>query len=58
MLHSIDDRPELTERRPSWDAFLLMVLVFAHLQIWGFAESTLPYRLQDVLRHPVLGGVP
>lgn len=48
---------EPQERRPGWDAFLLMLLVFAHLQIWGFAESTLPYRLQDVLRHPLLGNL-
>lgn len=55
MLRSIDEQHGQADRRPGWDAFLLMLLVFAHLQIWGFAESTLPYRLQDVLRHPVLG---
>ncbi|MEZ4658489.1 MAG: glycosyltransferase family 87 protein [Caldilineaceae bacterium] len=55
MMRSLDEQHGQRERRPGWDAFLLLLLVFAHLQIWGFAESTLPYRLQDVLRHPVLG---
>jgi hypothetical protein len=42
--------------RPGWDALLLALLTFAHLQILGLAESAaLPLRLQDVLRHPVLG---
>ena len=42
--------------RPGWDALLLAVLTFAHLQILGLAESAaLPLRLQDVLRHPLLG---
>ncbi|MEM7534289.1 MAG: hypothetical protein AAF639_19060 [Chloroflexota bacterium] len=40
-----------------WDVLLLGILVFAHLQITGFAESTLPHRLQDVLRHPILGNI-
>ena len=57
MPHLTNDPLEQLERRPGWDAFLLMLLVFAHLQIWGFAESTLPYRLQDVLRHPLLGNL-
>ncbi|MEZ4584167.1 MAG: hypothetical protein R3A10_21460 [Caldilineaceae bacterium] len=35
---------------------LLALLVLAHLQVLGLAESAaLPLRLQDVLRHPVLG---
>ena len=43
-------------RRPGWDVFLLAVLVFAVLQVVGLAEqAALPNRLQDVLRHPVLG---
>jgi len=43
---------------PGWDALLLAILVFAHLRILSFAEQVaLPLRLQDVLRHPVLGNV-
>ena len=43
-------------KNPGWDALLLAVLVFAHLQVLGLAESAaLPLRLQDVLRHPLLG---
>lgn len=43
-------------RLPGWDAFALAALVFAHLQILGLAESAaLPTRVQDVLRHPILG---
>jgi len=42
--------------RPGWDTLLLALLTFAHLQILGLAESAaLPLRLQDVLRHPILG---
>jgi len=45
-------------RRPGWDVFLLAVLVFAVLQTVGLAEqAALPNRLQDVLRHPVLGAL-
>lgn len=41
-----------------WDALLLSVLVVAHLQILSLAEqSALPLRLQDVLRHPILGNI-
>ncbi len=41
---------------PGWDALLLTVLVFALLEITGFAEAAaLPNRVQDVLRHPFLG---
>lgn len=43
---------------PGWDVFLLALLVFAVLQIVGLAEqAALPNRLQDVLRHPVLGAL-
>lgn len=43
-------------RLPGWDAFALAALVFAHLQILGLAEAAaLPTRVQDVLRHPILG---
>ncbi len=45
-------------RRPGWDALLLALLVIALLQIIGLAESSaLPTLLQDVLRHPWLGGL-
>ncbi|MEZ4560545.1 MAG: hypothetical protein R2854_29615 [Caldilineaceae bacterium] len=48
--------PSRRPSRPGWDAFLLALLVLAHLQVLGLAESAaLPLRLQDVLRHPVLG---
>ncbi len=44
--------------RPGWDVFLLAALLFAVLQIVGLAEqAALPNRLQDVLRHPVLGAL-
>jgi hypothetical protein len=43
-------------KQPGWDALLLALLVMAHLQVLGLAEAAaLPLRLQDVLRHPVLG---
>ncbi len=42
--------------RPGWDALLIALLTFAHLQILGLAVSAaLPLRLQDILRHPILG---
>ena len=45
-------------RRPGWDSLLVAVLVFALLQITGLAEqAALPTRLQDVLRHPILGSL-
>lgn len=48
----------VTLRRPGWDVFLLAVLLFAVLQVVGLAEqAALPNRLQDVLRHPVLGAL-
>jgi len=50
--------PQTTVRRPGWDVFLLAVLVFAVLQVLGLAEqAALPNRLQDVLRHPLLGAL-
>jgi hypothetical protein len=49
---------EAASRRPGWDALLLALLVFALLQITGLAEqAALPTRLQDVLRHPILGNL-
>ena len=45
-------------RPPGWDALLLAVLLFALLQITGLAEqAALPNRVQDVLRHPLLGNL-
>ena len=45
-------------RRPGWDSLLVVVLVLALLQITGLAEqAALPTRVQDVLRHPVLGAL-
>ena len=50
-------RSRLTHN-PGWDTLLLAVLVFALLQITGLAEqAALPNRVQDVLRHPVLGNL-
>ena len=49
---------ETTTGSPGWDALLLSILVFAHLQISGLAESeALPNRVADVLRHPILGNL-
>ena len=43
-------------KRPGWDSLLLAVLVIALVQITGLAEqAALPTRVQDVLRHPILG---
>lgn len=45
-------------RQPNWDVFVVALLVFALLQIVGLAEqAALPHRLQDVLRHPILGNL-
>lgn len=45
-------------RRPGWDSLLLAVLVIGLVQITGLAEqAALPTRVQDVLRHPVLGAL-
>lgn len=44
--------------RPGWDALLVALLAFALLQIVGLAEAAaLPTRVEDVLRHPWLGGL-
>lgn len=53
------DRPEIAKAvRPGWDALLLAVLVIARLRIDSLAEqAVLPFRFQDVLRHPVLGRI-
>jgi hypothetical protein len=51
------DAPPLPSSMPGWDALLLMVLTLAVLGIVGFAESTLPTLVQDVLRHPILGNL-
>jgi len=45
-------------RRAGWDSLLVAVLVLALLQITGLAEqAALPTRVQDVLRHPILGSL-
>ncbi len=45
-------------RRPGWDSLLLALLVIALVQITGLAEqAALPTRVQDVLRHPLLGSL-
>ncbi|MBV7336610.1 hypothetical protein KFU94_51935 [Chloroflexi bacterium TSY] len=51
-----------TEQRPpkpGWDALLLVLLVFAQLQILAFGEDTIPreMRLNDIARHPILGNI-
>ena len=51
------DAPTSPSSMPGWDALLLMVLTLAVLGIIGFAESTLPTLVQDVLRHPILGNL-
>ena len=51
------DASTLPPSMPGWDALLLMVLTLAVLGIVGFAESTLPTLVQDVLRHPILGNL-
>jgi len=52
------DRPQGSARpaRPGWDALVVAVLLIARLRIDSLAEqAVLPFRYQDVLRHPVLG---
>jgi hypothetical protein len=45
-------------KRPGWDSLLLALLVLALVQITGLAEqAALPTRVQDVLRHPILGSL-
>jgi hypothetical protein len=43
---------------PGWDGYLLALLVCAVLMVAGLAEeAALPTRVQDVLRHPILGNL-
>jgi hypothetical protein len=43
---------------PRWDGWLLALLVCSVLMITGLAEeAALPLRVQDVLRHPILGNL-
>ncbi|MCB0044804.1 MAG: hypothetical protein KDD92_05190 [Caldilineaceae bacterium] len=50
--------PRQATTLPGISTLVLIVLVFAHLQILGLAESAaLPTRVQDVLRHPLLGSL-
>ncbi|HMN31661.1 MAG TPA: hypothetical protein PKE45_26165, partial [Caldilineaceae bacterium] len=43
---------------PGWDGWLLALLVCAVLMVVGLAEeAALPTRVQDVLRHPILGNL-
>ncbi len=54
-----DGAPALspTSTRPGWDVLLIAILTFAQLQITSLAEiAVLPTRIQDVMRHPWLGG--
>lgn len=47
-------------RRPSWDAYLVGILALAHLRILAFGEQValpLDMRLNDILRHPLLGNI-
>lgn len=45
-------------RRPGFDSLVVAVLVLASVQITGLAEqAALPTRVQDVLRHPILGSL-
>ncbi len=42
--------------RPGWDVYWVILLTLGVLQVVGLAEqAALPNRLQDVLRHPLLG---
>lgn len=45
--------------KPGWDALLLVLLVFAQLQILAFGEDTISrdMRLNDIGRHPILGNI-
>ncbi len=54
-----DGAPALSpaSTRPGWDVLLIAILTFAQLQITSLAEiAVLPTRIQDVMRHPWLGG--
>ena len=55
-MNATEERGKHSIRPPGWDALLLALLVFAVLEIVSFAEvAALPNRVQDVLRHPLLG---
>jgi hypothetical protein len=44
--------------RPGWDGLLLALLTVATLQVNGFAQAAaLPLRVDDVVRHPLLGAL-
>ena len=50
--------PQRSVRPPGWDSLVVAVLALALLQITGLAEqAALPTRVQDVLRHPILGSL-
>ncbi|HXF63662.1 MAG TPA: hypothetical protein VNK95_18710 [Caldilineaceae bacterium] len=61
MRHDPLDQPRSREPsagRPAWDALLLALLTVATLQINAFGQAAaLPQRVDDVLRHPLLGGL-
>jgi hypothetical protein len=43
---------------PGWDTLVIAGLVIAFIQILSLAESAgLPWRVQDVFRHPILGQI-
>ncbi len=47
-----------TRRGPGWDVLVVALLAIALIQISGLAEAaSLPTRVQDVARHPLLGGL-
>lgn len=53
-------RPRLSQScgTAGWDVLLVVLLTFTQLQITSLAEiAVLPTRVQDVLRHPWLGGL-
>ena len=46
------------DRAPGWDVLVVALLAIALIQISGLAEAaSLPTRVQDVARHPWLGGL-
>lgn len=59
MVSSSEAAPQhrvLASPTPGWDGYLLALLVCAVLMVGGLAEeAALPTRVQDVLRHPILG---
>lgn len=53
---NVSPQPSAPVSRPGWDSLLLALLTVAALQINGFAQAAaLPQRVEDVLRHPILG---